>query len=204
MKPLADLVINNNFCVVGNSPSEVGSGNGPLIDSYDVVIRFKNYDLSEEYVGDYGKKTDVWVTPFNLTQFYRDPSEYQAICCCIPLNKNKWKRRFRGNNIDYILKEKYEEVLEYIPNGVFEEVWDLYENGQPSSGMTTLYWIYKLTGKIERGRIFGFSIFDPKEPHHYFQSKEDDKLTMRWRTSTPTTHPRSIEKKVYGKITKKE
>ena len=66
---LSDLIHGKKFCVVGNSPKELGSGNGKIIDSYDVVIRFKNYDITDEFAKDYGSRTDVWVTPFNLTQF---------------------------------------------------------------------------------------------------------------------------------------
>jgi hypothetical protein len=29
------------ICVVGNSGSEIGNGRGKIIDSYDVVFRFK-------------------------------------------------------------------------------------------------------------------------------------------------------------------
>ena len=41
---LLDLIHNKKFCVVGNSPKELNSGNGKIIDSYDIVIRFKNYN----------------------------------------------------------------------------------------------------------------------------------------------------------------
>lgn len=199
----ADLISNNKFCVVGNSPKEVGTGNGALIDSYDIVIRFKNYDTSEEFAEDYGTKTDVWSTPFNLTQFYRDPNQYKASLCCLPLNIPRWRLRFHSGNIDYPLLARYEDVIQYVPLKIFEEVWFQYKDGQPSSGIITLYWMSKILGRpLNQDDMFGFSMFDPDEPHHYFLHKEDDKVGALWRQSTPTTHPRQMEMKMYEEIIK--
>jgi len=198
----ANLISNNGFCVVGNSPKEVGTGNGNLIDSYDLVLRFKNYDVSEEFSEDYGKRTDLWSTPFNLTQFYRDPSEYKATLCCLPLNIPRWRLHFGKWNIDYEVLGRYEDIVEYIPFKIFEEVWYRYKVGQPSSGIITLYWMYKILGKkINRKDIFGFSMFDPREPHHYFLHKEDHSISEEWRISTPTTHPREMEMTIFEEIT---
>ena len=196
----AELILNNRFCVVGNSPKELGAGNGPLIDSYDVVIRFKNYDTSEQYVEDYGQKTDVWSTPFNRTQFYRDPAQYQASLCCLPLYIPRWRLHFGKWNIDYDLLARYEDVIQYVPWKWFEEVWYKYETGQPSSGIITLYWMYKILGrKLKKEDMFGFGLFDPKTPHHYF-NHEESRLAKEWRESTHTTHPRHIEQRVWKEI----
>lgn len=197
---LSDLIHGKKFCVVGNSPKELGSGNGKIIDSYDVVIRFKNYDITDEFAKDYGSRTDVWVTPFNLTQFYRDPAQYKSVCCCIPLTHSRWQKRFPANNINYDLMTKYNNI-EFVPLKTFQQVWDKYEKGQPSSGMTTLYWLYKLTGKLRKKDLFGFSMFDPKETHHYFSHKENHKLSAEWAKNTPNVHPRRIESSVFNEIT---
>ena len=207
MKSLKELVSHDNFCIVGNSPKEVGTGKGPLIDSYDSIIRFKNYDLTGDHAHDYGTRTDGWVTPFNLTQFYRDPAQYQSVCCCLPLEHKKWRRRFPGSNIDYILISEYTEI-EYIPVDIFEEIWSKYDRGQPSSGIITLYWIYRLTDKkIPRDNVFGFSMFDPDEAHHYYKrdNQDDDQyrlyLAQKWASTTPETHPRDIELKIFEELT---
>ena len=104
---LLDLIHNKKFCVVGNSPKELNSGNGKIIDSYDIVIRFKNYNITDEFIKDYGAKTDVWATPFNLTQFYRDPAQYKSICCCLPLTHPRWQKRFPTTNINYELVKTF-------------------------------------------------------------------------------------------------
>ena len=36
---LSDLIHGKKFCVVGNSPKELGSGNGKIIDSYEKTIK---------------------------------------------------------------------------------------------------------------------------------------------------------------------
>tara|TARA_R110000765_G_scaffold106595_2_gene197178 strand:+ start:11902 stop:12513 length:612 start_codon:yes stop_codon:yes gene_type:complete len=196
----AELILNNKFCVVGNSPKETGSGNGSLIDSYDIVIRFKNYDTTEDHSEDYGKKTDVWSTPFNLTQFYRDPAQYKASLCCLPLHIPRWRLYFGKWNIDYDVLGRYEDVVQYVPHKWFEEVWYKYESGQPSSGIITLYWMYKILGrKLKSEDLFGFGLFDPEEPHHYFNRKESD-ISKEWRKSTHLTHPRKIEKRIWREI----
>ena len=198
----AELISNNRFCVVGNSPKELGRGNGERIDSYDLVLRFKNYDIEEEFSNDYGVKTDIWSTPFNLTQFYRDPSQYKATLCCLPLNIPRWRLWVGKWNIDYDVLAQYEDIVQYIPYKIFEEVWNKYETGQPSTGIITLYWMYKILGrKLSREDIFGFSLFDPREPHHYFLHKESHEVSEEWRISTPKTHPREIEIRVFKEIT---
>ena len=196
----SELILNNKFCVVGNSPKELGTGNGSLIDSHDIVIRFKNYDTTEDYSEDYGQKTNVWSTPFNLTQFYRDPAPYKASLCCLPLNIPRWRLHFGKWNIDYDLLGRYEDVIQYVPWKWFEEVWYKYEIGQPSSGIITLYWMYKILGrKLKNEELFGFGLFDPKTPHHYFNHQES-KIAKEWRKDTHRTHPREIEKRIWKEI----
>lgn len=50
---------NKRIAVVGGGPQEIGTGNGNLIDSSDVVIRFNELKLSPNVSVDYGKKTSV-------------------------------------------------------------------------------------------------------------------------------------------------
>ena len=217
MKQLEEL-LDGSFCVVGNSPKEIGSGNGELIDSYDTVIRFKNYDLSGDFGKDYGTKTTVLVTPFNLTQFYRDPLQYECVCCCIPLDKSRWRRRFPPSNINYDLLLRYKDAgyLQYIPNDIFTEIWEKYPMGQPSSGITTLWWIHRITGrKIPRSDIFGFSMFDPRENHHYYKKHirhEEDEIdddtrnfleteANKYKLTTISVHPRQHELHFFNECT---
>lgn len=169
--------------------------------------------MTEGYEEDYGSKTTIWATPFNLTQFYRDPTQYQAVLCSLPLNTGKWRKFYGPSNIDYPLLQRYSGIVEFIPQNWFEEAHTFYSKGQPSTGMNILYWIYKLVGHIDKNQIFGFSLFDPKEDHHYFLKEEMDpdknplkdprrrKIQKAWFGGTPHTHPRQFEKKLFDHVT---
>ena len=216
MKQLEEL-LSGTFCIVGNSPKELGTGNGPLIDSYDTIIRFKNYDLSGEYAKDYGTRTTVMVSPFNKTQFYRDTKQYECVCCCIPLNNKVWRKKY-SKHINFTLLQRYcdEKFLQYIPLDIFNTLRETYPNGQPSSGMMTLWWIYNIIGRcIPRSDIFGFSMFDPKESHHYYKNhirlenpnkkisgntrRNLERTARMYKSSTKKVHPRKYEMRTFNK-----
>ena len=57
------LVAGKTVSVVGNAPTEIGSGNGPRIDSSDIVVRCNNFKLCG-FEKDYGTKCDVWIKSF--------------------------------------------------------------------------------------------------------------------------------------------
>jgi glycosyltransferase involved in cell wall biosynthesis len=53
-----------SIAVVGNAPCELGLNKGREIDNHDIIIRFNNYSTSNEFIKDYGEKTNVWaITP---------------------------------------------------------------------------------------------------------------------------------------------
>lgn len=62
-KMFAALINGKSVSVVGNAPTEIGSGNGRKIDSSDIVVRCNNFK-TVGYENDYGKKCDVWVKSF--------------------------------------------------------------------------------------------------------------------------------------------
>ena len=47
--------------IVGNGCILIGKELGDVINSYDTVIRFNNFELNEENRIDFGDKTDVWI-----------------------------------------------------------------------------------------------------------------------------------------------
>ena len=49
-----------SLAIVGCGPSEIGTGNGKKIDSFENVIRMNNYVVSSEFIVDYGEKTTHW------------------------------------------------------------------------------------------------------------------------------------------------
>ena len=54
------LLKDKRVCIVGPSPGIMGEGSGELIDSFDVVVRINHgWPIPQEYVKDYGRRTDV-------------------------------------------------------------------------------------------------------------------------------------------------
>jgi hypothetical protein len=58
-KYIAQYGDNVTIAIVGNGPHELNTGNGTLIDSHDIVVRFNNYNESPEYMKDYGSKVNI-------------------------------------------------------------------------------------------------------------------------------------------------
>lgn len=56
---LLDLVENKKVVIVGPSPQMIGSQTGPLIDSYDVVVRVNYFQTPNNLKIDYGSRTDI-------------------------------------------------------------------------------------------------------------------------------------------------
>lgn len=154
----------NNFCIVGNGPSEIGSNNGTKIDKYKIVIRINNYNL--ELPSDYGKKVDVW---FRVANDEVDNTNLH----------NQNKVIFVGNNFAVKRVDAYKYTLscklancEYtcVPSYIFRDLI-LKLNTLPSTGLVILYWIYKVTGKkIPRANLYGFSHLSIPENNSEFKS----------------------------------
>ena len=154
-----------NYCIVGNAPCEMGKGEGKKIDEYQNIFRFNNFKL-EGFEMDYGSRTTHWVCNFANDIQIRPFNEETTILCPLPLDHKVHLDRYNSTN-KYHLYANYNRI-EFIPVNVFEELKKHIVN--PSSGIALLYWIYKETGKLETGRIKGFSFFNTLEAHHYFDT----------------------------------
>lgn len=62
---LSSYINGKSVAVVGSGPGELGKGKGREIDSYDVVIRFNDYE-TKKYEQDYGSKTEIWVRNIDI------------------------------------------------------------------------------------------------------------------------------------------
>lgn len=151
----------NNYCIVGNSDSELHTNNGALIDSFDQIFRFNNFKL-QKYEKDYGAYTTHWVTTFAVD--VTPKKNIMSIVCPLPLNHSEYIKRYGYTNLNelednllrttFIPVEYYNELIQLIPN--------------PSTGMCLLWWIKKENGWVDPNRVFGFDFFDENKRHHYF------------------------------------
>jgi hypothetical protein len=153
-------------CILGNAPTERGSGHGTRIDSFDVVIRMNDYCINQP--ADYGTKQTVWVRVANH-EVSQDHSQSNQITI-FSANDLEVKRSDAMTYLVplYLGNRRYTT----IPSEIFRELIGQL-NSLPSTGLTILYWIYKIGGPISRTSLFGFSHFrdNPDFRAHYFENR---------------------------------
>jgi len=141
------------YCVVGNSPCETGKGRGRVIDSYDSIIRFNDFSTDNIFSRDYGSNTNIWIRGTNDKIVYT-ANQKKLLLKSLDLiviradreRNDKFKRYLRKRGV----------YFEFFPSGLELELGDKVGHC-PSTGLLTLYWIYKIFGKIDEDRVFGFS-----------------------------------------------
>lgn len=154
-----------SFCVVGNSPIELETERGKLIDGYKTVIRFNDYSVSFEK--DYGKKTDIWVRATNdvviETLNEKNSKQHDLVIFRSQSDKNsKSVQHFEKFKKPYVITPKiYEQHL----SGQLGAI--------PSTGLLFLYILKENKYVITKRNVFGFSFFDDEDikkhgNHHYF------------------------------------
>ncbi len=160
------LIDNRSVAIIGNSGCELGKGRGAIIDAHDVVFRFNEFSL--DHVLDYGTKTTAWITAFN-----GNPSQCQIpiglIYCPLWLIQQDFTRCWPP--------------ADYMPRDLFDALYT--HTKAPSTGMAFLWWIASLR-TLASCSLYGFSFFDPHDPHHYWEN-------VRW----PLTHDRARELEMF-------
>ena len=139
-----------NYCVVGNSPCEVGNAYGEEIDSYNLVFRFNDFSIDPKFKEDYGSKVNVWIRGTNDKLVYTMEQKKKMLPnfdLVIIRAKDERNREFR----DYCKKSGIKYYVLPLENEL--ELTD--ELGFcPSTGLLLLYNIKKITGMIEKKRIY--------------------------------------------------
>lgn len=171
------------LAIIGNSPSELNSNNGHLIDSHDNVLRFNNFDL--KYPNDYGRKITIWATAFIGIQ--QHPKDIKYIWCPQPLSwawsdaKSKVSQRKNPKTITNSVTKPRKRVsidiynqcknkVKIIPIEYFRYLLKLIPS-KPSTGISMLYWIWRVSHNkpLDVSCVFGFNFFDTKSNRHYFE-----------------------------------
>jgi hypothetical protein len=177
-----------SFCLVGNAPTEIGSGNGAIIDSKKLVIRINNYSL--DYPEDYGTKEDIWVRVAN--QEVSNSRARKNKLTILAGNNFATKRKDAANYLLPLMLMDTDYTI--IPSHIFQELIGKLE-GLPSTGLALAYWIYKTIGPIPRDFLFGFSHLreDANFKAHYFVDNEKAGVHL---------HQWDKEKRIFNQITR--
>ena len=162
-----------DYCIVGNSPCEIGHKNGKRIDDHKLIIRFNDFSLEKKFVKDYGKKTNIWIRGTNDFIVYTMNDKKKmlesldlVIVRAQAQRNNKFVKYAEKNNLNYEFFRRKHEIKFTNTLGFC-----------PSTGLLTLYILNKICGPIDRDRVFGFSFCKEnrdKDPDggqvHYYNS----------------------------------
>jgi len=173
-----------SIAVVGSSPCEKGKGNGPLIDSHDIVIRFNNY-ITSGFEPDYGQKTDVWARNTNdfESTFLRSTNGYNFVILRGDLYRGKMNRDVRllckslmnENTPFFIMKDIMLELAKKVNNGSPSPL--------PSVGLSIIYYFYTY-GDFKRINCYGFSFTDQltnPANRHYYKADNRTNIYHSWK-----------------------
>jgi hypothetical protein len=170
MKNILNSVISqgSSVAIVGNGGSLKEKKDGNLIDSFDVVVRFNNFHISEQYIKHVGSKTDFW-----SNTFYKDiksRKEDLPILCPLPLNMPGFTELY-DTNIS-LMMSNFQKTT-FIPEYIYQDLCELMPNHKtrkrkdPSSGLCMIFWFLESGFTITKNNLFGFDFFSSTN-HHYF------------------------------------
>lgn len=165
---LADLLRGKSVAVVGNGPSEIGTGHGARIDAHDLVIRFNNYK-TEGFQKDYGSRTSVWVTSAGKDVSHDRPyADYEMTV----IGPNLWHTFLGEEERAHLLEtvQKTDRVVTFDP-AIQSELWEALDCC-PSYGLVCIWSILRqnLT-RLTADDVFGFSFLQRTKQayaEHYF------------------------------------
>jgi len=165
------------IALVGNSPCELGSGRGPLIDGHDMVARFNLFSTTDEFVSDYGRKCSIHV---------RHPEHEHVNQCSLAsgwvvLNRpDLIYRQRRWENV--LTLSRAGARLSALPAGFHQPLYKKLK-AEPSGGITFCALVKTVRERLPRASCFGFSFVDQigKEATsaHYFRDARPS-FKHRW------------------------
>jgi len=160
----------SSYAVVGNAPTEIGKQSGISIDAREIVIRFNNYNTDIEYSPDYGSKTNIWVKSGFYQDIERRYTENYEMVIQSGINPMFRNSAFEDFSLDFKTLNIPFTVIP--PQYYYELIREL--RASPSAGLCILFWIYKISGKIPRANIFGFSLGNQEKnaSEHYFKNSK--------------------------------
>ena len=159
----------NSIAVVGNSPKELGTGKGKIIDEHELVVRFNEYSIDPPYDRDYGVKSNIWVRSIGNSVAHRDMSEFKLVLFSginLPSRYRDW------NMVRFYTKRGIPVAL--FPTDIQYELVEKIK-AVPSSGICICYMLHKMIGPLDRNSVFGFGFTDhlgkDATAQHYYDAK---------------------------------
>ena len=157
---MADLAKSSKtILIVGNGPTLLNSNNGPLIDSFDDVVRFNSYKI-KGYEEQVGTKTTIY---FTVNRFHIDElNQYKKVYChSWEWNKEKCKLYKDLSQVRDVTKMEMDivnELAEYMPD---------YPLKGFSTGLIAIHYFLKSYDFVT---ITGFDWWQGS--HHHYGDKE--------------------------------
>lgn len=155
------LVQGKKVALVGNGPQELGSHHGPKIDSYDVVIRFNEFEIAPSYAPDYGTKTTIWASGSAL----RD-----SVDRCDRTKYFMYVPTVEAESIKGRLFETYNKISNIFTISILKLRKDIYKKTGiycASTGLHLIYAIKGLNSNFTADDCFGFSFKEKKTPRSW-------------------------------------
>ncbi|MDO5638281.1 MAG: glycosyltransferase family 29 protein [Neisseria sp.] len=165
-KNLADFkkyIKGKKIAVVGNSPCELNKRKGALIDSYDIVIRFNNFETNQDTKIDYGEKVSVKACTPTLESL-KLKEEAGCIDFLLLPRANSFIPKFR---LDYLtnLAQAGTKITMFDTEYFMRK----YDMRIFSLGLLVVLWLAENRDLVDSISIFGFSLTDQLDGiKHYF------------------------------------
>ena len=194
--------------LVGNGSSVMEYQAGPIIDSFDVVVRFNRFRV-KGYEPNVGTKATDWVTHDSATQWmngkvedvYASDPEVLNSFNNIYINVPKFKFQQEVNRISQIsyLKDNVQ-IIDSSVEDMINEVVD-FTPAWPTSGLVA---IALFSSMYEEIYIHGFDGHDKKyQDYHYFDKNDPTRTTeYAWRENR-TDHNLIKEQEYLSKLPQK-
>lgn len=141
---------NKSVAVVGNSPCEIGKNKGKEIDQHDIVIRFNDFKISEEFKADYGKRTHIWVRGTNDKLVYTMEDKKKILLSF----KGIFIRAFDKRNAEFRKYCEEHQIKPYHYPRRFEAALTKKLGHIPSTGLLTIFILHVFQVPFD---LYGFS-----------------------------------------------
>ena len=137
--------------VVGNGPQEIGSGNGPLIDGYDEIVRFNDFSGKGDFAADYGSRTTIWSKNGCVADGFFPTTEMYVV----RMNPYLMRLGPKLGECGRYLRAGCEFI--WFPDELYWEIFNRYGLLIPTGGFEMVYWVRNVNPSFSAADCFGFS-----------------------------------------------